>query len=322
MNRSQMRVPAILFVLLLLVVSSPLEIAGSHTWKFVEAFSNADGTIQFIEFGELNGAITEFAINTHSMSSNTKTFPIGGSSLTGSTALKRFLVATPAFAALPGAPTPDRILPAGSVPFFSRVNDTLACTGWPSMIFTAGQLPTDGIHSLTATLSGPSAGTCSPCTVTVNSPTNYAAVTGSVDASTPPPGVPDRGATPVTVTKNDAAGTSLTVSWDTATCSDTYDHEIIYGGKTQLPAAPGGTFGVAGSVCGVGATSPFAWSSVPPDAGDGSPLLWWLLVAKDATREGSWGEGSDGLERNGTGTNGSSAQCLVTTKNVSNACGH
>jgi hypothetical protein len=317
MNRSQTRVSAVLFVLLLLVVSSPLEIAGSHTWKFVEAFSNADGTVQFIEFGELNGAASEFAINTHSMSSNTKVFNIGGAALTGSTAFKRFLVATPAFAALPGAPTPDRILPAGSVPFFSRVNDTLACSGWPSMTFIAGQLPTDGIHSLSAS----SSGTCNPCTVTVNSPTNYAGATGSIDASTPPPAVPEIGTTPVTATKLDPAGSSLSVSFDTATCSDTNGHEIIYGSKSQLPAALGANFGVTGSVCTVGATSPYAWTSVP-EAGDGSGLLWWLIVAKDGSnREGSWGNTSAG-ERNGPGTNGSSGQCGVTTKSVANACGH
>ena len=315
------RVLSSLFVFLFVLVlaaSSTLVIAGSHTWKFVEAFSNADGTIQFIEFGELNGAAAEFAIQTHTMSSNSKLFSIGGSALTGSTAFKRFLVATPAFAALPGAPTPDRILPAGSVPFFSRVNDTLACSGWPSMIFTAGQLPTDGIHSLTAAANG----TCSPCTVTVNSPKNYAGVTGSVDASPPPPGVPDTGLTPVTAAKLDAAGASLSVSWDTATCSDTNGHEIVYGSASQLPAALGGSFGVTGSECSVGATSPYTWTSVP-DASDGSGLLWWLLVVKDASnREGSWGNASGAAERNGPGANGSSGQCGVTTKSVSNTCGH
>ena len=320
MSQSQTRVPAILSLLLLLVVSSPLALAGSHTWKFVQAFSNADGTVQYIEFGELNGATSEFAINGHSMSSNTKSFPIGGSSLTGTTAFKRFLVATPAFAALPGAPTPDRILPVGSVPFFSRVNDTLACTGWPSMIFTAGQLPTDGIHALSTTLSGTGIGTCSPCTVVVNSPTNYAGITGSVDASTPPPGIPESGANQVTAGKLDAAGTTLSVSFDTATCADANGHEIIYGTGSQLPAALGGSFGVTGSVCTVGA-SPYTWASVP-QLDDPTGLLWWLVVAKDGSnREGSWGNTS-AAERIGPGVNGSSGQCGVTTKSVANACGH
>lgn len=323
MRRFLQRVPSSLFVVLFvgaLAVSSPLVIAGSHTWKFVEAFSNADGTIQFIEFGELNGAPAENAINTHTMSSNTKNFSIGGSSAPGSTAFKRFLVATPAFAALPGAPVPDRILPAGSVPFFSRVNDTLACSGWPSMIFTAGQLPTDGIHSLTATLSGAGVGTCSPCTVTVNSPQNYAGVTGSVDVSPGPPAVPDgTPGTPMTVAKLDAAGASLSLSFDTTFCTGvSSNYHVIYGEKSQLPAAPGGAYGVSGGACGVGSSSPYAWNPTP-DSVDGSGLIWWLVVTEKGTKEGGWGHDSANAERNGSTSSG---QCGMTSKDLSNVCGN
>ena len=312
------KLAALLMLGSMLIVGRPA-MAGSHTWKFAEAFSNADGTIQFIEFREPFGGAAEFAINTHTMSSNTKVFSIGGSPLTGSTALKRFLVATPAFAALPGVPIPDRILPAGSVPFFSRVNDTLACSGWPSMIFIAGQLPTDGIHSLTAA----SDGTCNPCTVTVNSPTNYAGATGSVDVSTPPPAVPDgsSGSTPMTVTKLDTAGTSLSVSFDTAACSGVTNRQIIYGQGSQLPTSAATTFGLTGSACSV-TTSPFTWNPAPAPSG-GTGLIWWLLTVRDGNnREGSWGKKSSGGERVGQGPGGSSGQCGVTTRNLGNACGH
>ena len=319
MRRFLPRVLPSLFVVLVLVVlavSSPLVIAGSHTWKFVEAFSNADGTIQFIEFGELNGVTGENAINGHTMSSTTKFFSIGGSPVPGSTAFKRFLVATPAFAALPGAPTPDRILPAGQVPFFSRVNDTLACSGWPSMIFTAGQLPTDGIHSLTASASG----TCSPCTVTVNSPKNYAGATGSVDVSPGPPTIADGSpGTPMTVAKLDESGTSLSVSFDTALCQGviTSGPHLIYGEKSQLPGTLGGPYGVSGGACGISA-SPYTWNPTP-DSVDGSGLIWWLVVAEKGTKEGGWGRDSAGSERNGSTSSG---QCGMTSKDLSNVCGN
>ena len=316
------KLAALLMLGSMLIVGRPA-MAGSHTWKFAEVFSNADGTIQFIEFREPGADTAEFAINGHSMSSNTKVFAIGGAALTGNTAFKRFLVATPAFAALPGAPTPDRILPAGSVPFFSRVNDTLACTGWPSFIFSAGQLPTDGIHSLVC-----NTGTfvaCNPAdmVVAVNSPTNYAGATGSVDVSTPPPAVPDgsAGSTPMTVAKLNTAGTSLSVSFDTAACSGVTNRQIIYGEGSQLPTSGGGTFGLTGSACGV-TTSPFVWNPAPAPSG-GTGLIWWLLTVRDGSnREGSWGKKSSGAERVGPGPGGSSGQCGVTTRNIANACGH
>ena len=312
------KLAALLMLGSILIAGRPA-VAGSHTWVFNEAFSNADGTIQFIEFRENTGGAAEFAVNGHSMSSNTQVFAIGGAALTGNTSFKTFLVATQGFADLPGAPTPDRILPAGNVPFFSRVNDTLACTGWPSMIFTAGQLPTDGIHSLTTAANG----TCSPCTVTVNSPKNYAGTTGSVDASAPPAAVPDGsvGSTPMRATKLNAAGTSLSITFDTATCSGVTNREIIFGQGAQLPTTSGGTFALSGSVCSI-TTSPFTWNSVPAPTG-GTGLVWWLMTASDAShREGSWGKKSSGAERVGQGPGGSSGTCGVTTRNLTNTCGH
>jgi len=296
--------------------------AGSHLWRFSEAFSNADGTIQFIELHETSGVDNgEVGINGHTISSTTKTYLIPPPSLPFTTANKRLLFATPAFAALPGAPTPDYIFPAGSVPFFSTVSDTLACSGWPSMIMAAGQLPTDGIHSLVCANEASCSG--ANIVVQVNSPTNYAGQTAAVDASTPPPAVPDgsAGSTPMTVSKLDPAGTSLSIAFDTATCSGVTNRQIIYGVGSQLPAALGGAFSLTGSACAVGG-SPFGWNPAPdvPNPGD---LVWWLMTARDASnREGSWGKDSAGQERIGPATGGSSGQCGVTTRNISNVCGH
>lgn len=312
-----------LLMLGLMTITVVPAIAKSHTWRFSEAFSNADGTIQFIELHESLGLNDETFVPGHVISSLStgKTFTIPPPNLPMTTANKRLLFATAAFAALPGAPTPDYIIPAGSIPFFSTANDTLACSGWPSMIIGAGQLPTDGIHSVVCANENACSG--ANIVVAVNSPTNYAGTAGSVDASTPPPAVPDgrSGSTPMTVSKLDPAGTSLSIAFDTATCSGVTNRQIIYGVGSQLPTSPGGAFSLTGSACSIGA-SPFTWNAVPV-AGDATGLLWWLMTAKDASnREGSWGKNGAGQERVGPAGDGSSAQCGVTTRNISNACGH
>src|SRR5438105_8662865 len=123
-------------------------LAGSHLWRINEVFSNASGTIQFIELKECCGDNFETGVNGHTMTSNTRSYVIPGSALPPTTALKSLLFATPAFAALPGAPTPDFVFPASSVPFFSINGDTISYVPWDVMTFGAGALPTDGVHSL------------------------------------------------------------------------------------------------------------------------------------------------------------------------------
>lgn len=146
--------------------------AGSHTWDVNEVFSNADGTIQFIELWEANGTAGETGLPGHSLTSNTRNFVLPGGPLTPPTTHKFYLIATQSFADLPNAPTPDAIIPPGSIPFFSVAGDTVTYDPWDSLAFGAGLVPTDGIHSLGFDLS-----------TGVNSPTNYAGQTGSVDAS-------------------------------------------------------------------------------------------------------------------------------------------
>lgn len=314
MKRIQARVPIVLTVLFLLAAASPSAFAGGHTWRVHEIFTNASGTVQFIEVWESAGTNGETGTAGHSVTSTTNSKLITAN-VAAPTAFKTLLFGTAAYDALPNSPTPDYIIPAG---FFNPAGDTIGYSGLDTWVVPGGSIPTDGINSLTVTNHSTHAFVSGP-----NSPKNLAGVVGGVDASPPPPpGVPDRGATPVKAAKLDAAGSSLSVSWDTVTCADSNPHQIVFGSGSQLPTAPGGTFGLAGSTCAVGSTSPYLWTSVP-DAGDATGLLWWLIIGRDGSnREGSWGEGSDGLERNGPGAAGSSAQCGVTTKNVSNACGH
>jgi hypothetical protein len=157
-------------LLLALVLYPSAALAGIHTWDVREVFSNADGTIQFVELWESAGGNFETGVGTGSMSSNTQSFAIGAGAVAPPTGFKFYLLGTAAFAALPGAPTPDAIIPAGSVPFFNTAGDTVSFVGWDSWAF--GAVPTNGTDSLDR-LTG----------VGANSPTNYAGVTGSVDAS-------------------------------------------------------------------------------------------------------------------------------------------
>ncbi len=141
--------------------------AGSHSWDVGEIFSNADGTIQFIELknGPLAGEIFLAGL-TLTSTTNTFTFP---SNLVGPTTNKDLLLATAGFAALPGAPPPDHIIVDN---FFSTSGDTLTYHVYDTISFTPGQLPTNGCHSLNRYLGSLVSGT--------NSPRNYAGATGTV----------------------------------------------------------------------------------------------------------------------------------------------
>jgi hypothetical protein len=145
--------------------------AGSHTWDVNEVFSDSTGQVQFVELVEANGTPGETGVPGHTMTSNSKSFTIVGAPLAPPTSNKFYLIATAAFAALPGAPTPDAIIPPAALPFFfSTSGDTVTYVPWDALAF--GAVPTDGTTSLNGDL-----------TTGLNSPTNYAGVSGSVDAS-------------------------------------------------------------------------------------------------------------------------------------------
>jgi hypothetical protein len=150
--------------------------AGIHTWDVNEVFSNADGTIQFVEMFESGGGAGETGMGTGTLSSNTQSFGLTGGPVPVPTSNKFYLIATQGFADLPGAPVPDEIIPAGSVVFFDTAGDTVSFGAIDSWAF--GAVPTNGTDSLDRFLG-----------VGANSPTNYLGTTGSVDASGAP-GVP------------------------------------------------------------------------------------------------------------------------------------
>jgi len=143
--------------------------ASFHEWLPDEAFSNASGTIQFLEFSDLFDG--EQFLTLTSLHSNANTFLFSSDLPSSVTAGKHFLVGTAAFAALPGVPAPDYILPAN---FFSTTADSLFLNGsfQSPLTFSAGSLPTDGIYSLS--FDGNSLST------SINSPTNFAGATTSI----------------------------------------------------------------------------------------------------------------------------------------------
>jgi len=288
--------------------------AGAHTWKVNEVFSNADGTIQFVELRESGGGAGETGVGGHQVTSSTKTYTIP-SSVLAPTSFKSLLFATAAFAALPGAPAPDFVFPAASVPFFSTAGgaDTFRYVAFDSWAVPAGSIPLDGYMSFNRS------GVAAP-----NTPTNYAGATATIDLRpVAPPAVPDgraAGQTPMTVMALDTQGTSLQISFDTASCNGDAGFHIVYGSRSDLPAGPAGAFDVSGGQCAVTA-SPYIWNAVP-GPNDGLGLLWWIILANDgAATEGSWGRNSAGAERTGPMADGSSGVCGITQKVVTNTCG-
>ena len=55
--------------------------AGNHTWNVNEIFSNFDGTIQFIELFEANGAANEVGMPGQTISTNAHNFVLPGETL-------------------------------------------------------------------------------------------------------------------------------------------------------------------------------------------------------------------------------------------------
>ncbi len=139
---------------------------------------------------------------------------------------------------------------------------------------------------------------------------------------TTPPAAPDgSGLTqPMRVGKLAADGSTLRLFWDVDSCCTIIDHHLVHGTGADLPASLGGVYALDGSVCDLGAAGAYDWFGVPdPGAGE---FVWWLILVNDGSvTEGSWGLDGAGQERTGPGTGGVSAQCGMTTKDVTNACG-
>lgn len=138
-----------------------------HLYRINELYSNANGTIQFIEMsvGNFNGEL--FWINqslsvTQDSNTNTFRFPVNlPSTFTANTTV---LIATQGFADL-GIVTPDFIIPDGFL--FTQGGATVNFAGVDQVAYNA--LPLDGTHSIDR--DGNAA---------INSPRNFAGETGTI----------------------------------------------------------------------------------------------------------------------------------------------
>jgi hypothetical protein len=140
--------------------------ATFHFWQIDQVYSNASGSVQYIDLvlpiafddeSHVGGHAISAGLGSHSfvLPSNLPAVPVVG---------QHFLIATPGFADLAHV-QPDYTLPAG--PFFNPAGDTLNWAGVDSLIFPA--LPTDGL--LARNRDG---------SLELNTPTNFSGTVGFV----------------------------------------------------------------------------------------------------------------------------------------------
>ena len=156
--------------------SSPA-LATFHFWEISEIYSNADGTVQYIELFTASNS-QQFTTGrtiraSQGASSNDFVFPGNTPAPTGG---HHLLLATADFASLPGAVTPDFTLADG---FIFRPDGIVDFMGANRLIYDC--LPTDGTLSLHCDAN--SGIVCTATSIGINSPTNYAGASGSINAS-------------------------------------------------------------------------------------------------------------------------------------------
>jgi hypothetical protein len=187
------RLVIVLLSALTLLCSARTADAFAHLWQIKEVFSNADGSVQFIEmFDSFSGEefLTGQSVRATSTGSP-KTFTFDEDLVTPpATGGRHLLIATPDFASLPGGIMPDYFLPdpIANGPFFEPNATTITITfllNGDTMTFSGAALPKDGVTSLTdAGAFGFPPGTPNISSGN-NSPTNFAGQIGSLNLAGP-----------------------------------------------------------------------------------------------------------------------------------------
>lgn len=167
--------------LLAAVMAPSLGQAKSHQWDMLRVFSNAEGNVQFINMFVSDPSGTgEWFFAGKFLTSNSNTFEFPNDlPMDKSTFLTWVLIATQDYAELPGAPTPDYIIPPN---FFDPAGDELRYRSIID-IFTiaAGTMPTDGFLMLQKNAPP------TPMTTLANQGINFDGAKGTVNQ---PPSVP------------------------------------------------------------------------------------------------------------------------------------
>ena len=144
--------------------------AGHHSWDFTELYSNASGSVQYVElFCPANG---ESGLGPFTITTGTNTLNFVTNLPSATTANTWVLCATSGFASIPGGILPDYIVPAS---FFPVGGGTITYAGGAdTWVYSA--VPTDGV--LARQRNGTNA---------ANSPRNFAGAAGSINLATPVP---------------------------------------------------------------------------------------------------------------------------------------
>jgi Ca2+-binding RTX toxin-like protein len=142
-----------------------------HLFDINEVYSNADGTVQYVELLGLSNGQNFLSGHTlvaqSSSGGGSRTFTFNTNLPDGFTNGKTVLIATQGFADL-GLVTPDYIIPAG---FLFTAGSTMLNFGEGADTFGPASLPLDGVTSLSGN-----------GTAQTNSPRNYAGETGTITA--------------------------------------------------------------------------------------------------------------------------------------------
>jgi hypothetical protein len=158
--------------------------AASHLWRFSEFYSSPDKHIQFIEMQEIGGSDDETRIQAHwyaTNSFNQSHTQLLGTPLPYGTAHKKFLVGSVSYAALPGVPAPDYVVPDGII---EPSGDTIVWWFYQTLTIPPNTMPSDGRNSLRVIdPANPGSG----FSTGINTPTNFAGETGSVLLAAPVP---------------------------------------------------------------------------------------------------------------------------------------
>jgi hypothetical protein len=162
---------------LAILLCAPFARASFHDWRISEVYSDASGTAQAIELHESFGGTAEYFLAGFGITSNSHTYTFPSNLPATNTAGRYFIIGTPAFAALPGAPALDYTLPAGN--FFNSAGDVLTYISGTDT-FSFGAIPTDGNNSVHRIGQFTFNVTVGP-----NDPTNFAGTIGHV----PEPGL-------------------------------------------------------------------------------------------------------------------------------------
>lgn len=156
--------------------------AAHHLWRIQQVFSNASGSVQFIELETTSAGRTgETQVSGFTLTTTGGappfTFP---SNLPANPTTQWLLLATSNFASLHDGVAPDFIIPANFIPTGGgTLNYASSVDSW-----TFGALPTDGYHALTRDPDTQALATA------VNHPINFANASGRINPAAAAPALP------------------------------------------------------------------------------------------------------------------------------------